>query len=179
MGLKTVAVAHFESRETFSPSGSDIALYVFFSILAVLFIVGIVVEYTPLFGKTNYQNISEDDDSKRDKEIIKSKDQLGLFFLSFSPVRNLRKMFYTPQRKDDYLTVLNGIRVISMYYVVLGHTPSVLGIAPNLNLTAMTTIPQSWWVIYFAVGFYSVDVFFFISAFLATYLMISKFYGTK
>ena len=179
LGMKAEAQLFFQSHQSSSPSRSDIALYVFFSIFAVLFIIGVIVEYTALFGQPDYNGMKEDDDSRRDKELIKSKDRLGLFFLSFSPSRNLRKMFYAPQRKDDYLTVFNGIRVISMYYVILGHTPSAIGMVPNLNLSGMKTIPQTWWSIYFAIGFYSVDVFFFISSFLAKYLMISKFQGKR
>mmetsp|Transcript_27832 Transcript_27832/g.24625 ORF Transcript_27832/g.24625 Transcript_27832/m.24625 type:complete len:288 (+) Transcript_27832:670-1533(+) len=38
---------------------------------------------------------------------------------------------------------------------------------------------SSWWVIFDSIGLYSVNVFFFLSAFLASYLMISKFNGKK
>ena len=141
--------------------------------------IGIFVEYTPLFGKPNYEGISAEDDSKRDKELLRSKNNLGLFFLSFSVSRNLKKMFYTPQRKGDNLTVLNGVRVISMYFVVLGHSVGMMTISSAINWQSVESLITSWWVYYISLGLYSVDVFFFISAFLASYLMISKFHGKR
>jgi len=179
MGMKAEGLVYFPNRQSFNPSTVDILLYIFFSILAIFFIIGILVEYSSLFGKPNYDNIGKEDDSKRDKELIKSKNKLGLFFLSFSVGRNLRKMFYTPQRKDDNLTVFNGIRVLSMYFVVLGHTMSGFIVVPVINFTAAQQMADSWWAIYMSIGFYSVDVFFFLSAFLGAYLMISKFEGKR
>ena len=60
------------------------------------------VEYTNLFGRVNYEGIEE---SKHDKALVDSKNGLGKFFLSFSFSRNLRKMFWTSQRGDDFLSV--------------------------------------------------------------------------
>mmetsp|Transcript_591 Transcript_591/g.509 ORF Transcript_591/g.509 Transcript_591/m.509 type:complete len:159 (+) Transcript_591:530-1006(+) len=86
-------------------------------------------------------------------------------------------MFSTPQREGDFLTVFNGIRVISLYFVVLGHTRGGMMGIPVINIIEIQTMATSWWTLYISIGYYSVDVFFFLSAFLAVYLMIGKFEG--
>ncbi|CAI2380203.1 unnamed protein product [Moneuplotes crassus] len=47
------------------------------------------------------------------------------------------------------------------------------------NIGSVQAFTNSWWIIIIVIGFYSVDVFFFISAFLAKYLMIGKFHGKR
>ena len=142
-------------------------------------LIGVIAEYFPIFSNQSYQVLENRNTLKDDKELVKSKNTLGKFFLAFSPSRNLKKMFYTPQRKNDYLSVFNGIRVISMYFVVLGHTQSGIAMSGPLNVLSIEGLYGSWWAIFFAIGYYAVDVFFFLSAFLASYLMISKFEGKK
>jgi len=66
-----------------------------------------------------------------------------------------------------------------MYHVVLGHSQNLLGVTPVVNMGQAFSMFNTWWAIYIAIGLYSVDVFFFISAFLAAYLMISKFQGKR
>jgi len=115
-----------------------------------------------------------DEDGKRDRELLKSKNKIGKAFLAFSFSRNLRKMFWTPQKDDDYLTVFNGIRVISMFYIIFGHVHELYGGMPVVNPDAAGNILTSLYGNIVMGAFYSVDVFFFMSAFLGTYLLIPK-----
>jgi len=85
MGLVGEGFVSFPNRELYSASTRDIIFFTFFSILALVFIGGIFVEYTPLFGKPDYIGIDEHEDAKRDKQLVKSKNKLGLFLLSFYP----------------------------------------------------------------------------------------------
>ena len=178
MGLENgEGVVYIESDHSTTYSIGYILGFIGFSLLAITIIFGLITEFTPLFGKIQNEGVT--DDSKKDKALVASKSKLGLFFLAFSPSRNLKKLFNSPQNKDDYLSVLNGLRVISMYHIVLAHGQGLLGLTPVINIVQEQTMFNTWWAIYLGIGFYSVDVFFFISAFLASYLMISKFQGKR
>ena len=54
--------------------------------------------------------------------LVDSKTKLGLFFLSFSFSRNLSKILYSKQEGDPNLRILNGVRVFSMLWVMLGNS---------------------------------------------------------
>ncbi|CAI2360836.1 unnamed protein product [Moneuplotes crassus] len=176
--IQAEGVIHFPNKEVPTVSAGHVFGFIGFGLLGVCLILGLFVEYTSLFS-TQLTFGDDMNESQQDKALIKSKTLLGKTLLAFSPARNLRKMFYTPQRDDDYLTVLNGVRVISMYMVILGHTGSIMVSAGVSNPQSNLDLLSSWWAILIGAGFYSVDTFFFISAFLATYLMIDKFHGKK
>ncbi|CAI2360959.1 unnamed protein product [Moneuplotes crassus] len=178
MPPSVVGDVHIPSKDPITVSGWQIVGFIVFGFIAILLILGLLVEYTPLMGQVPLTNESLSE-TKKDKMLVASKSLLGRSLLAFSPSRNLKKMFYTPQRGDDYLTVLNGIRVISLYFVVLGHTNTLMMMGGITNLLSAQSLMNSWWIILICIGFYSVDVFFFISAFLATYLMTSKFHGKR
>ena len=104
------------------------------------------------------------------------KSKLGLFFLSFSPVWNFKKLFTVDNQGDDNLLVLNGIRTLSICWVVLGHAYLYL---PNGLISNVSTFANAYNPILFAVGpggVYAVDVFFFLSGFLTFYLLTAKLY---
>uniref|UniRef100_A0A7S3P2S4 Acyltransferase 3 domain-containing protein n=1 Tax=Euplotes crassus TaxID=5936 RepID=A0A7S3P2S4_EUPCR len=171
-------MVHFPNKEQYSVSGWHIFGFIAFGFFSLFFIVGLFVEYTSLFGQVPPQEESASD-TQKDKALVNSKSFIGKFFLAFSPSRNLQKMFYTPQKDDDYLSSLNGIRTISMFFVILGHTNAILAQGGVTNAQEALTMKNSWWAIFIGTGLYSVDTFFFISAFLATYLMLTKFHGCK
>ena len=124
-----------------------------------------------------YEGIGKIDDGKRDKALLKAKSIIGKFFLSFSFSRNLRKMFWSPQRDDDYLSIFNGLRVFSMGYIILGHVHESLPTLPLTNLFEIRDIISTYYGSFVMGAFYAVDIFFYMSAFLGTYLMITKFEG--
>uniref|UniRef100_A0A7S3KB49 Acyltransferase 3 domain-containing protein n=1 Tax=Euplotes crassus TaxID=5936 RepID=A0A7S3KB49_EUPCR len=169
---------HFPNKEPAKVTTGHVFGFIGFGLFCMCFIIGLFVEYTSLFG-TQLNYTPDMSDAQKDKALVNSKGLLGKIFLSFSPSRNLKKMFYSPQKDDDYLTVLNGIRVISMYFVILGHAAGIMVNGGATNIVDTFSIISTWWVILIGTGFYSVDTFFFLSAFLATYLMIGKFYGKR
>ncbi|KJE89704.1 hypothetical protein CAOG_01136 [Capsaspora owczarzaki ATCC 30864] len=91
--------------------------------------------------------------------------------LGFSLLQNVPRMFAT-NTKDESLLSLNGIRVISMCWVVLGHT----------YLWALDSGIQNPYAVYYmsirptfqiiANGFFTVDSFFFLSGFLVCYVVL-------
>jgi len=136
-------------------------------------IFGVLIEYVFTIGS------DETDDSLRDKALVRSIPAWQKFFLAFSFSRNLRKMFWTPQKDNEYLSVFNGLRVISMFYIIFGHMHEGIGIIPSLNLQEVMPLVSSVYGSFVMGAFYSVDVFFYMSAFLGAYLMISKFEGKR
>lgn len=141
------------------------------SLLTALFLcviaVGTVVQYTALLNKPEHG-------SKIDNPEV-TKTQLGKFFLSFAIYRNIKKIFYTPQAKpNDHLTILNGIRFMSILWVIMGHAFVSIFLYPASNLSELASFVNPWWFEVISAGVFAVDVFFFLSAFLGAYLLISK-----
>ena len=94
--------------------------------------------------------------------------------MRFSPERNLKKIFFSPPPKEKELMVLNGVRVLSMWWVMLGHAYSYTLQYPTSNLLQLEVISQDWYSPLIYGGFFSVDVFFFMSAFLGAYLLTGR-----
>ncbi|XP_071493571.1 nose resistant to fluoxetine protein 6-like [Diadema antillarum] len=105
---------------------------------------------------------------------------LSRFILCFSFTRTMEQLMSTRTRKGDMLC-LNGIRVISMTWVILGHTGMLL----------YATFGPSWDGIYligrlknFAMqgvsnGFPAVDTFFLLSGLLLTYISLGRMARTE
>lgn len=135
------------------------------------------MEYSSLLGAQLPDDYETMNDSAKDKTLIKSKSKLGLFFLSFSFSRNLRKTFWSPQAEDDNLSILNGVRVVSMAYIIFGHTHVLVPFLPIPNFYEFNNLQTDVYTAFVMGALYSVDVFFFMSSFLGTYLMVEKFKG--
>jgi peptidoglycan/LPS O-acetylase OafA/YrhL len=103
---------------------------------------------------------------------VNSKSKLGLLFLSFSITRNLRKLCFASGDSEPELKALNGLRVQAMAWGILGHTflvciMGILGNPEDINKISSQFI--------FSIvpgAYYAVDIFFFLSGFLAVYLML-------
>ena len=132
---------------------------------------GVLTEYTSLFNKPHLSEPSADP--------VKDKTVLGKFFVSFSPARNMWKLFYSPFNPGDPLKVLNGVRVLSMLYVILGHAYYNVLLVPTSNPDYVPTLVQPLWWQPVPGGFFAVDVFFFLSAFLGASMMLMKFEKRK
>mmetsp|Transcript_3957 Transcript_3957/g.4831 ORF Transcript_3957/g.4831 Transcript_3957/m.4831 type:complete len:182 (+) Transcript_3957:441-986(+) len=131
---------------------------------------GVITEYSPLF---NLPNASSD-------KLEDNKTKLGLLFLSFSFTRNVTKIFWGPkQKEDDYLSVLNGVRVICLLYVMFGHGYSSILESPVSEIIGIERLMTPWMFSIVPGGFFAVDVFFFLSAFLGAYLMLVKFFKRR
>lgn len=156
------------SDQTADVTAGNIIGFIGFSIFTLIVITGIFVEYTPLFNKPNVS---------KESRLEQSKTKLGLFFLSFSFTRNIAKMFApVKQANDDNLVILNGIRCLSIMWVVVGHGFMMDLITPTVNLSDLTSFIHPMWFAIIPSGVFAVDVFFFISAFLAAYLMLVKYF---
>lgn len=150
-------------------NGWRILGFIFFFALAALCLLGTIVEYTTMFDRYSSRNKEPPKDPAHKKTI------LGKAIISFSPTRNIYKLFYSEFDDKDNLRVLNGVRVLSMLYVIFGHAYFNTLQYPLTNPTYVLEVVQPAWFQIIPGGFYAVDVFFYLSAFLGAYLMLLKF----
>jgi peptidoglycan/LPS O-acetylase OafA/YrhL len=133
-------------------------------------LLGIVVENTS-FGDKRFINEAT---GKKDKTMWANT------FLSFNPIRNFQKVFHVEANGPHQdLQVLNGIRVLSMCWVIMGHGylfPLFVGVT---NAEAFLRIEKEFWFTLIPGGYYAVDTFYILSGFLVVYLMLGKLYPAK
>ena len=98
------------------------------------------------------------------------------FIVAFSLFKNLSMILSTKQ-PPAAITSLNGIRVISMFWVILGHTYFWAALVdPRIsNLTyVLTHLPQRFSFQAIINAYFSVDSFFFLSGVLVSYLTLRE-----
>lgn len=87
----------------------------------------------------------------------------------FNIPSNLKALFYGNQSPDPNLNVLNGVRVLSMLWIIFSHlTMDILcSVIPVSNVIDMMTVMRSQrFYAFFPGAFLSVEIFFFLSGFL-------------
>ncbi len=77
------------------------------------------------------------------------------------------------------LKVFNGVRVLSMVWVILGHTFYYSRVGFLRNLLEINRFGTTFEYSYILSATFSVDVFFFLSGFLASYLLVLQMFATK
>ncbi|CAB4021608.1 nose resistant to fluoxetine 6-like [Paramuricea clavata] len=96
------------------------------------------------------------------------------FLLCFSLVRNSRRIFNT-NVPATAITCINGIRVISISWVILGHMFLLFIYSPFTdNKTGLLEDSQLFSIMPVINGYYSVDSFFFLSGLLVAYTCFRK-----
>jgi peptidoglycan/LPS O-acetylase OafA/YrhL len=153
-------------------SAGAISMICLISLVLLLWILGIVVEYTSLGDKRNYEN-------DLPAKIEDRKTKVALFLYSFNPIFNLNKLVTVKEGGDQRLAVLNGVRVLSIWWVIVGHGFSFVQFAPVMNMGTMGLIFNNTLFGIVPGGFYAVDSFFFLSGFLTFYLLSIKMYPKK
>ncbi|XP_033118096.1 nose resistant to fluoxetine protein 6-like [Anneissia japonica] len=107
-----------------------------------------------------------------EKNVIKQNDSFfGKFILCFSMITNGSKILKTKQEEGS-LGALNGIRVLSLFWVILGHTYSS-SIALFSNILTLFDVIARFSFQAIANATFSVDSFFFLSGLLVTYLTLN------
>ncbi|XP_030757502.1 nose resistant to fluoxetine protein 6-like isoform X1 [Sitophilus oryzae] len=97
---------------------------------------------------------------------------------SFSVYSNGKSLFHIAKKTE--LSCLNGIRFLSMMWVVQGHVASMAIVSPLDNLYDIFEYLQQTRSLFYVSGTLSVDSFFFLSGFLLVYVfMKSMKAGTK
>ena len=99
------------------------------------------------------------------------------FLLCFSVIANGKRLLRNRAQerlgKEDSLEVLNAVRVMSIGWVILGHTFLISAIAAANNnwKTVFTMFEQPEYILVYG-GFFAVDAFFWVSGLLMTYLFL-------
>ena len=107
----------------------------------------------------------------------KSNSFLSKFVLCFSAYANLKMVMSTQQSGKDHLDCMNGIRFISMTWVVLGHAMLMILNGAVRNLDDMIgLLSGSAGIAFEAIGngLPSVDSFFLMSGILTTYIFLKE-----
>jgi peptidoglycan/LPS O-acetylase OafA/YrhL len=132
------------------------------------------VQYTSV-GEKRISNEIE-----REKVPIEQrKGKFELFFYCFNPIVNLQKLFYVKEGGERTLFVLNGVRVLSICWVAMGHAFSFVQFTPISNYMTVDKLVEGHSIALIAGGVYAVDTFFFLSGFLTFYLLTLKAYKKK
>ncbi|UYV72811.1 hypothetical protein LAZ67_10000855 [Cordylochernes scorpioides] len=92
----------------------------------------------------------------------------GNILRSFSLCTNFRKLMNTAQ-SDESLPIVHGIRVLSMVWIVLGHTYLNYDYQQIQNLVEIPTLGDDFLFQIICNGSFSVDTFFFLSGMLVAY----------
>ena len=94
----------------------------------------------------------------------------------FSLIRNVRSLLNPENKTDKNLDILNGIRVLSMFWIIFGHSYDFGMYAPLYNFEEfVATITKQHYMAIVMSGTLAVDIFFFMSGFLATLSLVSLF----
>lgn len=95
------------------------------------------------------------------------------FFICFSLLKNTRVLLNTVAPKDSIRSI-NGIRAISMTWVLLGHVYFFGILTPPDNIVGTLKINERFTYQAIANAYVSVDSFFFLSGFLVAYITLKK-----
>ncbi|XP_064617017.1 nose resistant to fluoxetine protein 6-like [Liolophura sinensis] len=128
-------------------------------------------EKTALLNKT----------SGGDLQKLEGPPKLGILakcLVAFSVYTNGSKILSTAQAPGS-LTCLNGIRFLSMSWVILGHTYAIMLIVSDNLIDYGTVIFKRWTFQAIVNGTFSVDSFFFLSGLLVAYITFKEMDKSK
>ena len=96
---------------------------------------------------------------------------------SFNFKKNLKSLFLDTNKVDPNLDTLNGLRVISLFWIIIGHSFTQLIMStPTGNLVAFVTqVQERRSLVFFTGAVYAVDTFLILSGFFAAFLCYNIF----
>ncbi|TRY72279.1 hypothetical protein TCAL_08592 [Tigriopus californicus] len=144
-----------EKKQGFT--GGDLACIVIILLFGLLVIVGTCTE---IFGY-------------RDEKVNNYKSTPVKVLLCFSLYTNGSKLFNTDRTKQN-IECINGLRVFSMVWVILGHTYWVGGAIPWQNPFGVGDIFFDWYMNVVFEGLFAVDTFFTLGGFLMSFLTLKE-----
>ena len=171
--------------------GTAIAAFVIAGIIVLLVVMGTVTDLSTrlLTGETIFMNgnvngglLSVEPTERtglltsgvviQNSQVTAKIDRMKDFLMCFSFLRNAKKLLNTSTATGP-LACLNGLRVISMFWVIQGHTYEFSLQTTNNILYAYTVLKRFTFQAIANAGF-SVDTFFFLSGLLVAYLTLKE-----
>ena len=110
-----------------------------------------------------------------DADPAQRKTTFGRAMISFSPLRNTQKFFSPSAEVDQNMKCLDGIKVVAMVSILLSHFYFHAIGFPIKNWQMYSEFMHSYWIEFVFGGFYAVDAFLFLTAFLGVYLLMLRF----
>ncbi|XP_066155257.1 nose resistant to fluoxetine protein 6-like [Euwallacea fornicatus] len=102
-------------------------------------------------------------------------DRTHIAVQAFSIFRNGKKLFKTfKHTSGDQIQVIHGLRVISMMWIVVGHTFFFLTDYPSMDANFIENFEWTWNSFYLSTAHLAVDTFFFLSGFLMAYQYLKQ-----
>lgn len=165
----TLYIENPNTVDTSFTAGSVMMMLVICTIF-LLWIAGMVVAYT---------NVGNKSPGLDEEKVEHKKSKWALLLYSFNPFSNLNKILTVKTNGDKTLEVLNGVRVFSMCWVIIGHAFFFSLVVPFTNVQTISSVISPFKTGIIAGGTYAVDVFFWLSGFLTFYIITTKLYAKK
>lgn len=169
-------------NESNSNEVGTIAFIIVILCLAVIVSVGTIIDVVvPLYYKRKIDLSKENSIQSETGILLNQSTELLIkqpptltFLAEFSAIRTLRRIFTISTKSDDgSIQCLNGIRVLSLFWVILGHSFSS-GIYYAWNLIDMQTAQRGIVFHVFTSGAFAVDTFFVLSGLLTVVVFVRQ-----
>ena len=191
VGTKALGVHFVIEDNDMDFDAAAISLFVITGIVGILVLLGTAVELSPMV--INRKSVYPADEAKRDTVnnelkranghlpnnlIMQHADEppkpsrLKAFLLCFSFLNNTRKLLNTKTATGP-LSCLNGLRVVSMWWVIQGHT-YLFSTLTSSNPAIARPVTERFTFQAILNGNFSVDTFFFLSGLLVAYLTLRE-----
>ena len=179
------------SNEQNGLSSGTVAICIIISLLALLVLIGTIVDVTVQIylnankkAKVLANGHSDSSSESLKKDIsLNSVDQLlqsltkkmplVMLVAEFSAIRTLKHIFTIRQEREESFAFINGIRVLSLFWVILGHAFvfNMYFISNSFDLLSAT---RNIFFQFITSGVFSVDTFFLLSGFLTAVLFVRQ-----
>ena len=104
-------------------------------VIMILLIIGTVTRFTKLFDDTSFTV-----EQRNNMAIEDRKTPIGLFFYCFSPVYTISKIFNTDRIQDDDLNILWGLKVTSIWFIMIGTSFLYIIYVPVSNIQSLNEL---------------------------------------
>jgi len=170
-----------ESKPGHKVEYDEIIFWILVSIIGLFCVLGtlwdyLVLELKLISGRKGSFDIMPEETQENQVQITKKNDQRNIFvrfILCFSMLSNGKKILSLAPSKDS-VTCINGIRFLSLTWVIMGHCWAFLPPATSNMFYVYVTLMKRFSFQPILNGTFSVDTFFVLSGFLTAYLFFKR-----
>lgn len=158
-----------------TPNAAAIVIIVVLTLLSSFAIIGGFLEYLDI--RRRKKNLQKSENLGEDVKPVNTKRPhiIKRLLLAFSPITNFQKL--AAPTSVPHLASLNGLRIMSLLWVILGHTIywATFSAGFDNSLYVMTKVLPTFWTSIVVNAPFSVDSFFYMSGFLVAYLAVQEY----